>query len=63
MGTEESKRSVISTSFDVGFVCVVLRDPEPDSARVKKPEYLVVLGICTHLGCVPLKNMVHNLIH
>jgi len=31
-----------------------LRDPAPDSARVKKPEWLVLVGICTHLGCVPL---------
>jgi len=31
-----------------------LKDPETDSARVKKPEWLVVIGICTHLGCVPV---------
>ncbi|KAF2861040.1 ubiquinol-cytochrome c r [Piedraia hortae CBS 480.64] len=31
-----------------------LRDPQPDSARVKKPEWLVMLGVCTHLGCVPI---------
>ncbi len=31
-----------------------LRDPAADDARVKKPEWLVVIGICTHLGCVPL---------
>ena len=31
-----------------------LRDPEEDTVRVQKPEYLVVLGVCTHLGCVPL---------
>ena len=31
-----------------------LRDPEPDSARVQRPEWLIVIGICTHLGCVPL---------
>lgn len=31
----------------------VLRDPQPDSARVQKPEWLIVVGICTHLGCVP----------
>jgi ubiquinol-cytochrome c reductase iron-sulfur subunit len=33
-----------------------LRDPEPDSARVKPghEEWLVVIGICTHLGCIPL---------
>jgi ubiquinol-cytochrome c reductase iron-sulfur subunit len=34
----------------------LMKDPEPDSVRAKKPEYLIVLGICTHLGCVPLKN-------
>jgi len=33
-----------------------LRDPESDAARVQKPEWLVVIGVCTHLGCVPLKN-------
>lgn len=31
-----------------------LRDPQPDEARVKKPEWLIVVGVCTHLGCVPL---------
>jgi ubiquinol-cytochrome c reductase iron-sulfur subunit len=31
-----------------------LPDPQPDSARVQKPEWLVVVGICTHLGCIPL---------
>ena len=31
-----------------------MRDPEIDDDRVQKPEYLVVLGVCTHLGCVPL---------
>ncbi|HEY3145954.1 MAG TPA: ubiquinol-cytochrome c reductase iron-sulfur subunit [Dongiaceae bacterium] len=30
-----------------------LRDPQPDSARVEKPEWLIVVGVCTHLGCVP----------
>ena len=31
-----------------------MRDPQNDADRVQKPEYLVVLGVCTHLGCVPL---------
>lgn len=31
-----------------------LPDPQPDSDRVEKPEWLVVVGVCTHLGCVPL---------
>jgi len=30
-----------------------LPDPEPDSKRVQKPEWLVVIGVCTHLGCIP----------
>ncbi len=31
-----------------------LRDPQTDEERVKKPEWLVAIGICTHLGCIPL---------
>jgi ubiquinol-cytochrome c reductase iron-sulfur subunit len=31
-----------------------LRDPQTDQERVKKPEWLIVVGVCTHLGCVPL---------
>ena len=30
------------------------RDPELDSDRVQKPEWLIMVGICTHLGCIPL---------
>jgi len=30
-----------------------LIDPQADSDRVQKPEWLVVVGVCTHLGCVP----------
>jgi len=33
-----------------------LRHQEHDSERAKKPEWLVLLGICTHLGCVPIAN-------
>lgn len=31
-----------------------LRDKQVDADRVKQPEWLVMLGICTHLGCVPI---------
>lgn len=31
-----------------------LRDPAADDSRVQKEQWLVVVGICTHLGCVPL---------
>jgi ubiquinol-cytochrome c reductase iron-sulfur subunit len=31
-----------------------LKHPEKDEERAKNPEWLVMLGVCTHLGCVPL---------
>ena len=31
-----------------------LRDPQTDAQRVQKPEWLIVVGVCTHLGCIPL---------
>lgn len=34
----------------------LLRDPETDESRVKRSEWLVVIGVCTHLGCVPVAN-------
>jgi ubiquinol-cytochrome c reductase iron-sulfur subunit len=35
-----------------------LKDPQKDSDRVKlgKEEWLITIGICTHLGCVPIGN-------
>ena len=35
-----------------------LPDPQKDEDRVKKgkDEWLVMLGVCTHLGCVPLQD-------
>jgi ubiquinol-cytochrome c reductase iron-sulfur subunit len=40
-----------------------LRDPQTDEERlvpdkdgVFEPQYLVMIGICTHLGCVPIGN-------
>lgn len=31
-----------------------LRHREADASRVQQPQWLVVEGVCTHLGCVPL---------
>ncbi|KAI4348388.1 hypothetical protein L6164_009117 [Bauhinia variegata] len=42
----------LANSIDLGS----LRDPQQDSERVKNPEWLVVIGVCTHLGCIPLPN-------
>ena len=33
-----------------------LPDPQKDEDRAKNPEWLVMLGVCTHLGCVPLND-------
>ena len=33
-----------------------LPDPQKDEDRAKDPEWLVMLGVCTHLGCVPLND-------
>lgn len=33
-----------------------LRDPQADADRAANPEWLVVVGVCTHLGCVPISN-------
>jgi len=43
----EEARSVNVTS---------LPDPQPDQARVKEghDQWLILIGICTHLGCIPL---------
>ncbi len=30
-----------------------LPDPEADSERAEKPEWLIMVGVCTHLGCIP----------
>jgi ubiquinol-cytochrome c reductase iron-sulfur subunit len=44
--------SEIKAAQDVDIA--TLRDPQKDSDRVKKPEWLIVVGVCTHLGCIPL---------
>ncbi len=31
-----------------------LKDPQTDDERVTNPQFLVMIGVCTHLGCVPL---------
>ncbi|KAF6134001.1 hypothetical protein GIB67_038292 [Kingdonia uniflora] len=42
----------LANSVDLGS----LRDPQEDAERVKDPEWLIVVGVCTHLGCIPLPN-------
>lgn len=33
-----------------------LRDQQSDEERFENPEWLVLIKICTHLGCVPIEN-------
>lgn len=48
--TEEDIK--LATSVDLAS----LRHPETDDERVVIPEWRVVIGVCTHLGCIPLSN-------
>jgi len=43
--TEEMIKSMVGNTTSI--------DPQADAERVQRPEWLVVLGLCTHLGCVP----------
>ena len=42
----------IKSAKDVDIA--LLKDPEKDEDRVKNENFLVMVGVCTHLGCVPL---------
>ena len=47
------RRTAEEISYAQSMPLDELLDPQADSDRVKKPEWLVVIGVCTHLGCVP----------
>ncbi len=47
------KRTADEISTENAVDVSVLPDPQADKDRVVKPEWLVVVGVCTHLGCVP----------
>lgn len=42
----DAARNVDQAALDI--------DPERDEDRVQKAEWLIIVGICTHLGCIPL---------
>ena len=48
------RRTPEEIAEEVAVPMAHLRDQETDEERTTKPEWLVVLGICTHLGCVPI---------
>jgi ubiquinol-cytochrome c reductase iron-sulfur subunit len=49
-------RSAEEIAREEAVSTATLRDPQTDSERVKRSEWLVLLGVCTHLGCVPVAN-------
>lgn len=49
-------RTVEEIERESSVVFSSLRDPQRDSERVQRPEWLVIIGVCTHLGCVPIAN-------
>ena len=72
MNPDASVKALASTEVDVssvqpGKTITVLWRGKPvfikrrtseevAEARVQKPEWLVMVGVCTHLGCIPLGN-------
>ena len=49
-------RTEAEISAEANTPLTALRDPETPEQRTTKPEWLIVIGICTHLGCVPVPN-------
>lgn len=49
-------RSAEDIALENGVSMGSLKDPQTDVERAPDQEWLVVLGICTHLGCVPISN-------
>jgi ubiquinol-cytochrome c reductase iron-sulfur subunit len=47
-------RTPAEIATEAGVSLASLRDEETDDDRTLTPEWLIVLGICTHLGCVPI---------
>uniref|UniRef100_A0A7S1TPF0 Cytochrome b-c1 complex subunit Rieske, mitochondrial n=1 Tax=Phaeomonas parva TaxID=124430 RepID=A0A7S1TPF0_9STRA len=48
------KRTAEEIATEAAVDVSTLRDQETDAERVQKDEILVVMGVCTHLGCVPI---------
>jgi len=46
-------RTVDEIAAAVGVNQDDLRDPQVDTDRVQRSEWLITVGVCTHLGCIP----------
>jgi len=43
----------ITKAKDIDAQFATLRDKQLDGDRAQKPQWMIVVGVCTHLGCVP----------
>jgi len=43
----------ITKAKDIDAQVATLRDKQLDADRAQKPQWMIVVGVCTHLGCVP----------
>lgn len=37
------------------LVVGTMKDPQTDAERCPRPEWLINIGVCTHLGCIPIE--------
>lgn len=50
--SRRTNEEIVRARADDGSPALI--DPATDAGRVQRPEWLIVVGVCTHLGCVPL---------
>jgi len=50
------RRSPAEIAAEAEVNTAELRDPQTDADRCVNPEWLIVIGVCTHLGCIPVSN-------
>lgn len=50
--SHRSQHEIAEARLDDGSPKLI--EPQTDAERVQRPEWLIVVGVCTHLGCIPL---------
>jgi ubiquinol-cytochrome c reductase iron-sulfur subunit len=49
-------RTAAEVAIEAEVNVAELRDPQTDADRCVDPNFLVVIGVCTHLGCIPVSH-------
>jgi len=50
------RRTAAEVAIEAEVNVAELRDPQTDADRCLDPNFLVVIGVCTHLGCIPVSH-------